>query len=97
MAAFDGHKKVYMLGFDGIDNPTDIYNVYAGTPSYPAKTDSILEDFWVLSLENLMKTYSDTEFIRVAPARTFRSPEAWKYLLNYRVIDFRDFVLEADV
>jgi len=97
MAAFDGHKKVYMLGFDGIDNPTDIYNVYAGTPSYPAKTDGILEDFWVLSLENLMKTYSDTEFIRVAPARTFRSPEAWKYLLNYRVIDFRDFVLEADV
>lgn len=97
MAAFDGHKKVYMLGFDGIDNSTDIYNVYAGTPSYPAKTDTILEDFWMLSLANVMRTYSDTEFIRVAPSRSFRTPEDWKYFLNYRVINFRDFVLEADV
>ena len=97
LAAFDGHKRVFMLGFDGIDSATDNYNVYAGTNAYPSKDTVINESYWTGSLYSIMKLYDDVEFIRVAPTNTFRSPEPWKYLLNYRTISFRQFVLEADL
>ena len=97
LAAFDGHKKVYMLGFDGIDNPLNNYNVYAGTANYPPADQAINEEFWNRSLDLVMKTYNDTEFIRVCPTAKFRQPEMWKYNLNYRQIDFRQFVVEADI
>lgn len=97
LAAFDGHKKIYMLGFDGIDNTNDNYNVYANTQSYRSRDDLANESFWVRSLNDVMKVYSDTEFIRVCPTKNFRQPELWRYNLNYRQIDFRQFVLEADI
>lgn len=97
IAAFDGHKKVYMLGFDGIDNFDDNYNAYADTPNYPTKSQPINEEYWVRSLNNIMSVYNNTEFIRVCPTKKFRQPESWKYNLNYRQIDFRQFVLEVGV
>jgi hypothetical protein len=95
LAAFDGHKKVFMLGFDGNDTPGHNYNVYKGTTGYPSDNTTILEDFWVQSLETIMTTYNETEFVRVAPTASFRKPEAWKYCLNYRQIDFRQFASEV--
>ena len=97
LAAFDGHKRVFMIGFDGIDNTNDNYNVYAGTNGYPTKDTTISESFWTIGLYNVMKMYEDVEFFRVAPTDTFRTPEPWKYLLNYRTINFRQFVCEADL
>lgn len=97
MAAFDGHKKIYMLGFDGIDTPNNNYNMFAGTNNYPPLDASINEDYWTRSLNTVMQVYGDTEFIRVCPTKNFRSLEAWKNNLNYRQIDFRQFVLEANI
>jgi|694.fasta_scaffold19651_10 hypothetical protein len=97
IAAFDGHQKVFMIGFDGADSADSSYNVYAGTNAYPQAPDSLLEDYWELSMAEVFKAYPDTSFVRVAPTKSFRTPEAWKYCLNYRSIDFRQFVLEADL
>lgn len=97
LAAFDGHKRIFLMGFDGIDNLSNNSNVYAGTTNYPAVNETILEDYWIQSLNLVMETYSDTEFIRVAPTDSFRTPELWKYRLNFRTISFRQFVLEADI
>lgn len=97
LAAFDGHKRVFMLGFDGIDSGDNSSNIYRDTASYAAKSDVANEDYWVRSLVAVMNTYSDVEFIRVAPVASFRSPEAWKYCANYRTISFNQFVREADV
>jgi hypothetical protein len=97
MAAFDGHKKVFLLGFDGNDTPNVNCNVYNNTNGYPSRDNYTPEDFWVNSLKLVMDTYNDTEFVRVAPYNTFRTPEAWKYCLNFRTIDFRQFVFEADL
>ncbi len=96
MAAFDGFNKIFMLGFDGIDS-NNTYNVYAGTNGYPSANTTMNEDYWVKSLLDVMQTYPDTEFIRVAPSAKFRTPELWKYCLNFRTIDFRRFALEADL
>ena len=97
IAAFDGHKKVFLLGFDGIDDPANNYNVFAGTNNYPSLDTTISEDFWVKSLATVMSVYNDTEFIRVMPTASFRTPKPWRYFLNFRQIDFRQFVIEADI
>ena len=97
MAAFDGHQRVFMLGFDGIDTPNNNYNMFANTANYPALNYPINEEYWVRSLTTVMNVYSDTEFIRVCPTKKFRTPDAWKDCLNFRQIDFRQFVSEADI
>lgn len=95
LAAFDGHKKVYILGFDGNDTPNFNYNVYSGTTGYPSGNTPVLEEYWNKSLKEVMSTYNETEFIRVAPTASFRTPEEWKYCVNYRQIDFRQFASEV--
>jgi hypothetical protein len=95
LAAFDGHKRVYMLGFDGNDTPNHNYNVYAGTTNYVDANTAVLEDFWVKSLEAVMSAYNETEFVRVAPTASFRVPDAWKYYLNFRQINFNQFASEV--
>jgi hypothetical protein len=97
MAAFDGHKKVFLLGFDGVDSLIDNGNMFADTPNYPAKDYPTNTEFWIRSLNTVMSVYSDTEFIRVCPSKDYIQPEMWKFNLNYRQIDFRRFVLEADI
>ena len=86
-----------MLGLDGIDSSSNNYNMFAGTNNYPPSDYSVNEDYWVRSLNTVMTVYSDTEFIRVCPTKNFRQPETWRNNLNYRQIDFRQFVLEADI
>lgn len=97
LACFDGHKKIFLLGFDGNDTPNYNYNVYAGRSGYPPRNQTVTEDYWVQSMNIVFETYSDVDFIRVAPTKNFRMPELWKYRTNVRAIDFRDFVLEADL
>jgi len=95
LAAFDGHRKVYMLGFDGNDTPNYNYNVYAGTSYYPKLHENVQEDFWVRSLSAVMKVYNDTEFVRVMSTSNTRIPEAWKYFTNFRQINFNQFASEV--
>jgi hypothetical protein len=44
-----------------------------------------------------MTTYSDVDFVRVMPTNTWWWPDKMIALLNARTIDFREFVLEADI
>lgn len=97
VAAFDGHKRIYMLGFDGIDTPNNTYNIFAGTVNYPALHSDINDSYYVQCLNTVMQVYNDTEFIRVCPTKNFRQPDIWRYNLNFRQIDFRQFVVEADI
>lgn len=95
LACFDGHKKVYLLGFDGADD-TVRYNVYNGTNGYTTG-EPASEAFWVQAMLEIFQTYDDVDFVRVMPTEGFRMPEAWKYVTNLRQITFREFVLEADI
>jgi len=97
LAAFDGHKRIFLMGFDNNDTDGFNYNVYADTQSYPRSDSSVSESFWIESMAILMRTYSDVEFVRVTPKGTFTTPESWKYFVNFRSIDFNHFRLEADL
>jgi hypothetical protein len=97
LAAFDGHKKIFMLGFDGQDTPGFNYNIYAGTNGYDDTRSLVLEDKWVNDKKAIFDTYDDIEFIRVNERGMDRIPEPWKYSTNFRQISFNDFIIEANL
>lgn len=97
LAAFDGHKKVYFLGFDGQDTPGINNNIYAGTNGYPMPTADVDFPRWVREAMTVFTTYSNTEFIRVMPRGPEFMPEEWKYAPNVRQISMREFVSEVDL
>ena len=97
LAAFDGHKKIFMLGFDCQDTPGFNYNIYADTNGYDSKRSLVLEDKWVNDKKAVFDTYDEVEFIRVTKFGTDRIPETWKYATNFRQISHRDFVIAASL
>ena len=94
MACFDGHKKVYLLGFDNQSNLVN-NNVYAGTTNYDNVETKVVSTKWEISMANIFRTYNDVEFIRIdAQGET---PKSWRSCLNYRQINARQFALEVDL
>jgi hypothetical protein len=98
LAAFDGHKRVYMIGFDGQDTAGINYNMFAGTPNYQGSSGAQADPaFLDLTMKTIFTTYGDVDFVRVMPSKYTTIPESWKYCTNLRQISFRDFVIEADL
>lgn len=98
LACFDGHRTVYLLGFDcDCDEDQAFYNAYADTPGYGSRADASTEAFFVKSLKLVMDTYSDVDFVRVMPTAAWQMPEQWRYQLNLRQLSWREFVVEADL
>jgi hypothetical protein len=97
IAAFDGHNRVYMIGFDGQDTANFNYNVYAGTTHYDAKDATVLDNKWIKDRATLFRTYNETEFIRVTKKATEPVPEEWKYYSNFRTVNLNQFVREVDL
>lgn len=96
LACFDGHKKVYLLGFDNQSEEGGNNNVYTGTPNYAPADKNTNSSKWEAKMKMLFDRYSDVEFTLVV-GKTTRFPEAWKYCLNLREVSIRDFVLEVDL
>lgn len=78
LACFDGHKKVFLLGFDGYAESAD-------------------NQFWIKTLLAVMNTYSDVDFVRVCPTKKYACSEQLQRQVNFRQIDFNEFVIEADI
>lgn len=98
MACFDGHKTVYLMGFDSFSGHDDYqFNVYAGTRGYPKMNAPTHESYFEKTLLTVMNTYNRVDFVRVMPTNTYYMPEAWKYQLNLRQISFKEFVNEVDL
>lgn len=97
IAAFDGHKKIFMLGFDNQDTPGFNYNVYADTRGYDSKNALVMEQKWVEDKRAIFDAFNDVEFIRVTERGVDPIPESWKYATNFRQISHRDFILEANL
>jgi hypothetical protein len=95
LACFDGHKKIFMLGFDGQDTPGFNYNIYSDTNGYDSKRSLVLEDKWINDKKNIFDIYKNVEFIRVTEHNTERLPESWRYCTNVRTMSRNDFIIEA--
>jgi hypothetical protein len=98
MACFDGHSKVYLLGFDSDHGYGPVNNVYKGTAGYVAEgTQQDNSLFWEKTLSMVISTYPMVDFVRVMPTKDFWMPAGLARLPNLRQITFREFVLEADI
>lgn len=98
LACFDGHKQVYLMGFDLHGGSADHqFNVYSDTNGYPSTRSTTTERYFEQSLLQVMNIYNDVDFVRVMPTKEYYMPDSWKYQLNLRQITFREFVLEVDL
>lgn len=94
LACFDGHRKVYLAGFDGQGGEQN-NNIYAGTPCYDSQDSPITSDKWEQTMYKIFRSYPDVDFVRVRPAGI--TPKSWSSCLNFRQITQREFVLEVDL
>jgi hypothetical protein len=98
LACFDGHKTVYLMGFDSHSGHPDYHmNVYSRTNGYPLTRGTTTEAYFEKTMATVMNTYNDVDFVRVCPFKDYMMPESWRYQLNLRQITFREFVLEVDL
>lgn len=97
LACFDGHEKIYLLSFD--NQAGDYYNnnVYAGTNGYADANQNYSDDFWILSMTQIMSMYNEVEFVRVCPTPNYKCPDTWRQLSNFRQISFNEFAIEVDL
>lgn len=94
LACFDGHKQIYLLGFDAEPGEFEA-NLYRGTNAYQGKANT--SAYYVKSLAQIMNLYPDVDFVRVMPTTNAEMPEEWKYVTNLRQIDYRQFTIEVDL
>lgn len=102
LAAFDGHTKIFLLGYDQYDNEHhingNIYNnVYKDTPGYLAGDQEQNSKFFSLTLQQVVATYNEVEFVRVMPTNSWWQPAELRTLLNFRQISYQDFIHEVDL
>jgi hypothetical protein len=97
LACFDGHKTVFMLGFDNQDTPGINNNVYAGTPGYDPRKFDVPDIKWINNKTEVFRTYNDVDFVIVTLVGQSPLPKQWKDLTNVRQINYRDFTTTADL
>lgn len=97
IAAFDGHKKIFLLGFDNQDTPGYNYNVYADTAGYSSTNSVATDQKWIADRALVFETYNDVDFVWVTAAGRTKIPAEWKKQTNFRQISFRRFVIEANL
>lgn len=97
MACFDGHKKIFLIGFDGQETVGLNNNVYAGTDNYDPAEFTVHDAKWIKFMKEIFETYDDVQFFRVMPSAFSPIPELWKDALNFKQITYRDFAIEADL
>jgi hypothetical protein len=101
-AAFDGHTKIFLIGYDQYDNDHHIdggayNNVYKDTAGYLTTGHDQNSKFFGLTLNQVITTYSEVDFIRVMPTSTWWQPAELRPLANFRQISYQDFTYEADL
>jgi hypothetical protein len=98
IAAFDGHKRIYLLGFDGYDMDGHNNNIYADTNGYDSKWEFEIEGDKIINNRiQLFNVYNDVDFVWVTTRGRNTVNESLKWVANHRQISYRDFVLECDL
>jgi hypothetical protein len=97
IAAFDGHKIIYMLGMDLHDGTNFNNNVYAGTDCYEDANTKYDDTRWIMERKVIFDVYNDVEFVWVSLHGNQRLPELWQSSLNLRQLSYYQFTVEADI
>ena len=97
LACFDGHEKVYLIGFDN----SVVYDcrVYFRMlqNAFQRVKHNYSDDYWIMSMERIMRMYNEVEFVRVTSTPNYVCPPSWSKLPNFRQIHFQAYLIEADI
>lgn len=94
LAAFDGHKKIFMMGFDGsLGNGWQ--TVYDDTFPYNQNNSEVSLAHWKDYMTMVLTAYSDTEFYRIRYDGQ-QAPDEWRALPNFKDVSMREAVLLGD-
>jgi hypothetical protein len=93
LAAQDGHRRIYLLGFDmAADAHGRFNNIYADTEFYkPRGAEPTYTGNWQRQLLQIFQDFADREFIRVLSKTTAVIPE-FDARENYHMLDIASFV-----
>ena len=90
LACADGHKTVYLLGFDFMVDPND--NIYTGHPRYlPNEDYTATNKKWTKSMLQIMQTYDDVQFICVNTHIKGDYPTDFLYLRNFKQVSVLEY------
>jgi len=91
-AATNGHKDVYILGFDYQGLNGKFNNIYADTFNYKKSTDSAtFFGNWLSQTEKVIKDFKHTNFIRVIEPGGFIPDKLGPTLPNLTHITYKEF------
>jgi hypothetical protein len=98
IAALDGHRQIYMLGFDlGPDHAQSFNNMYAGTEFYKdVGTKPTFTGNWIKQITRITKDFSSVNFCRVHGDTTAEIEEFSK-ISNLAKCSMSDFVAQFQV
>jgi hypothetical protein len=93
IAAQDGHKTIYLLGFDmGPNSAGQFNNIYAGTEFYKtADAPPTFSGNWVKQIVTVTKDFLNCQFVRVCGDTTAVVPEL-QNLRNLKSLPITRFV-----
>ena len=90
IAAMDGHRRIYLLGFDlGPSSENLINNLYAGTEFYkPTTSTATFTGNWIKQLCQIAQDHKLTQFVRIFGPTTAEI-EQFDQLPNFDRLDLR--------
>lgn len=94
-ACTNGHKNIYILGFDYQGLSGKFNNVYADTHNYKKSTDSAtFFGNWLNQTERTVREYENINFCRVIQENDF-IPDKLKNIENLKHIVYDEFIREV--
>jgi hypothetical protein len=91
-AATNGHKEIYILGFDYQGLGGKFNNVYADTFNYKKSTDAAtFFGNWLSQTEKVIKDFKHTKFYRVIESDAFIPDKLGPTLVNLSHITYKEF------
>ena len=93
LAATNGHKNIYILGFDfkGLHGKDIVNNIYAGTPNYKCSHESAtFYGNWLRQTQTVIREFKKIQFHRVIAADNFQ-PKELNTFTNFQTILIDDF------
>ena len=98
IAAIDGHKTIYMLGFDlGPTAAGKFNNVYASTEFYKDANDNpTFTGNWAKQLATVTKDFPEQQFVRVCGDTTAIVPEL-QNLTNMKSLPIAEFIQRMSI
>jgi hypothetical protein len=91
-SCMDGHKEIFILGFDYYGIGNNFNNVYADTLNYKKSTDTATYyGNWLRQTETVLKQFPHIYFYRVID-NTLKTIFDWNMINNYREIHTEQFL-----